>query len=57
MTLHPSIQAKAQAELDAVVGLERLPDFSDRARLPYISALIWELFRWQPVAPLGELSV
>lgn len=53
MTLHPEAQAKAQAELDAVVGTDRLPSFADRVRLPYVDALVKEVFRWQPVGPLG----
>lgn len=31
--------AKAQADLDRVVGRERLPTFEDRPRLPYIDAI------------------
>ena len=46
------MQRKAQAELDAVVGQGQLPDFADRARLPYMNALVLELLRWHPV-PLG----
>ncbi len=52
--LYPEVQKRAQEELDRVcVG--RLPDFPDRASLPYIDALCVELIRWAPVAPLGEL--
>lgn len=53
MCTHPEAQAKAQAELDEVVGTERMPDFSDRDRLPYINALILEVMRWQPVGNTG----
>ncbi|THH18678.1 hypothetical protein EW146_g2331, partial [Bondarzewia mesenterica] len=31
----------------------RLPDFSDRDQLPYVSNIIWECLRWNPVVPLG----
>jgi cytochrome P450 len=51
MTLYPEVQAKAQAELDAVVGRDRLPTFADRERLPYIDAVLKEMLRWGPVAP------
>lgn len=54
MANHPEVQAKAQAELDAVVGPERLPEFTDLSDLPYINAIVTELFRWQPVIPMGE---
>ncbi|KAF8178464.1 cytochrome P450 [Pholiota molesta] len=50
---HPEVQIKAQEELDRVVGHERLPEFSDRTKLPYINAIIKEVLRWNPVAPLG----
>ena len=55
MTLWPSIQKRAQAELDSVLGPSwaRLPTFSDRAKLPYISALVLEVLRWNPAVPLG----
>ncbi|KAJ3552901.1 hypothetical protein NM688_g3906 [Phlebia brevispora] len=53
MVLYPEVQKKAQAELDAVVGSDRLPTFEDQDRLPYISALCSEVLRWMPIAPLG----
>ncbi|KAJ7339879.1 cytochrome P450 [Mycena albidolilacea] len=53
MLLHPEIQKKAQSEIDSVVGHDRLPSFKDKPTLPYIEALVKELFRWEPVAPLG----
>jgi len=45
---------KAQQELDAVVGNDRLPSFSDRDDLPYTNALALELFRWHTITPLGN---
>ncbi|KAH8890720.1 putative cytochrome P450 [Thozetella sp. PMI_491] len=45
--------AKARKELDTVVGRERLPTFDDNCKLPYISAIVEELFRWRPVIPVG----
>ena len=52
MLLYPDVQKKAQAELDRVVGNDRLPNFNDRERLPYIDALVKETLRWNPVVPL-----
>ncbi|KAF9223708.1 cytochrome P450 [Gyrodon lividus] len=52
MVLNPSVQEKAQAELDAVVGTDRLPDFGDRESLPYIEAVMRETMRYHP-ANLG----
>lgn len=53
MALNPDKQALAQAEIDRVVGAERLPVIADRPDLPYLGALIKETLRWYPVAPLG----
>lgn len=36
MRLYPDVMRKAQAEIDSVVGRDRLPTFEDRARLPYV---------------------
>lgn len=57
MSMFPEVQKKAQAEIDAVVGHERLPNFSDYESLPYIGALIKELLRWQPAVPVGQSLV
>ncbi|KAG0702303.1 cytochrome P450 [Suillus ampliporus] len=53
MTLFPDAQKKAQAEIDAVVGPDRLPSFADRDRdsLPYTEALAKEVLRWHAVTP------
>ena len=47
MTLFPDKQAKAQQELDAVVGSNRLPSFSDRSSLPYVEAMFQEVLRYR----------
>lgn len=52
MTLHPEAQKRAQAELDAVLG-DRLPTFADKDDLPYVTAIMKEVFRWIPVLPLA----
>ncbi|CEJ86708.1 hypothetical protein VHEMI04182 [[Torrubiella] hemipterigena] len=53
MLLHPAVQCKAQAQLDEVVGRDRLPDFSDRPKMPYLEYVVQEVFRWCPVSPIG----
>ncbi|KAG2362235.1 cytochrome P450 [Suillus spraguei] len=53
MTLFPDVQKKAQAEIDAVVGPDRLPSFADRDFLPYTEALVKEALRWNAVSPIG----
>lgn len=49
MVLYPEAMRKAQAEIDAVVGRSRLPNFSDRKDLPYVQAIIREVFRWRNI--------
>lgn len=53
MTLYPQVAKRAKMELDEVVGTNRLPTFEDRDSLPYINALVKEVFRWYTVVPLG----
>ncbi|KAL7278775.1 hypothetical protein ACG7TL_007784 [Trametes sanguinea] len=52
MALHPEVQAKAQQELDRVVGAHRLPTFDDFGSIPYIDAIVKEIFRWYPIVPI-----
>ncbi|KAJ7888809.1 cytochrome P450 [Mycena leptocephala] len=49
----PSFIPKAQKELDAVVGSDRMPAFEDFDNLPFIRAIVNETLRWRPVAVLG----
>jgi cytochrome P450 len=53
MLVYPDVQAKAQAELDRVVGTDRLPELEDRQALPYVEGVINECLRWLPVLPMG----
>ena len=53
MATYPEVQKRAQIELDAVVGLDRLPDLEDQDALPYTHALVKEVLRWHVVAPIG----
>ncbi|KAI0332177.1 cytochrome P450 [Cubamyces sp. BRFM 1775] len=55
ISLHPEVQEKARAELDAVVGPHRLPGFDDRKSLVYVNAIIKETLRWHNVTPIGVL--
>ncbi|KAJ7664304.1 cytochrome P450 [Mycena rosella] len=52
MRLYPDVQARAQKEIDQVVA-GRLPNFADETSLPYITAIIREIGRWNPVVPLA----
>ncbi len=53
MTVYPEAQRKAQAEIDRVIGSNRLPSLADRENLPYVDATVKEVLRWHPVAPMG----
>ncbi|KAH7335707.1 cytochrome P450, partial [Rhizoctonia solani] len=53
MVLNPHIQAKAQKEIDGVLGPTSLPTIADRERLSYVRNLIQEVLRWQPPVPTG----
>jgi cytochrome P450 len=49
----PEEQANVQAELDAVIGRERVPTFADKPSLPRLEAFISEALRWRPLTPEG----
>lgn len=53
MILYPEIQKRAQDELDRVVGNNQLPTLQDKEDLPYLNALITEVFRFHPALPYG----
>ncbi|KAJ7493604.1 cytochrome P450 [Mycena latifolia] len=53
MLAFPDAQRRAQDELDAVIGRERMPTLADYDSLPYVRALVRETMRWIPSGPLG----
>ena len=53
LLLHPHVAERAQAEIDAVIGSDRLPSLSDRSKLRYVDAVLKETLRWNVVSPLG----
>ncbi|KAF9461977.1 cytochrome P450 [Collybia nuda] len=52
MSVYPEVQKKAQQEVEQMIG-GRLPTPADHGSMPYISALVKEVVRWAPAAPLG----
>ena len=54
MLLHPEVQNNAQRELDEVLGQGVLPTLNDESSLPYITALVREVLRHNPLTPLGR---
>ena len=53
MLAYPETQARAQAELDAIVGRARPPTFADYPHLPYIRAMVMEALRWRTSVPMA----
>ncbi|KAE9397022.1 cytochrome P450 [Gymnopus androsaceus JB14] len=52
MARFPQVQARAQEELDRVLG-NRLPTMNDRPSLQYLNALLQEVIRWESIVPSG----
>ncbi|KAG7099922.1 hypothetical protein E1B28_001717 [Marasmius oreades] len=52
MVRYPEIQRRAQEDIDRVVGTHRLPNMGDMDSLPYISYIIKETLRINPLAPV-----
>ncbi|KLO17646.1 cytochrome P450 [Schizopora paradoxa] len=53
MVMYPEVQRRAQAEIDRVIGGNRLPTVEDKGNLPYIFAVFLETLRWHTVTPQG----
>ena len=53
MVAWPGMQEAAQQQIDAVVGPDRSPTWSDYAKLPYVAQCVKEAMRWRPVTPLA----
>ncbi|KAK1268257.1 Cytochrome P450 93A3 [Acorus gramineus] len=51
---NPTIQYKAQQELDSVVGKHRLVEESDVPNLPYLQSIVKETLRLHPPAPISH---
>ncbi|KAL1754631.1 cytochrome P450 [Schizophyllum commune] len=49
----PDVQDRAADEITASVGLDRLPTLDDMPRLSFITAILLEILRHRPIAPLG----
>ncbi|KAJ8046069.1 Cytochrome P450 1A1 [Holothuria leucospilota] len=50
---YPEVQAKVAAEVDRVVGRDRLPCLNDRDNLPYTTATLYEVMRYSSIAPVS----
>lgn len=52
VTLFPDVQRKVQKEIDSLIPYDRLPNMEDKAKLPYVEAVINETYRLWPVFPI-----
>ncbi|KFY79218.1 hypothetical protein V499_01753 [Pseudogymnoascus sp. VKM F-103] len=55
MMMFPEVVKKAQAEIDEIVGSERLPVFEDEKLLPYTRSIVKETLRWRAVNKFGMM--
>ncbi|NWU95821.1 CP2J2 protein, partial [Upupa epops] len=53
MAVYPEIQARVQAEIDAVIGQARMPTLEDRNNMPYTNAVVHEVQRKGNVIPFN----
>ncbi|NWI93277.1 CP2J2 protein, partial [Pitta sordida] len=53
MAVHPDIQARVQAEIDAVIGRAWQPGLEDRNNMPYTNAAIHEVQRKANIVPFN----
>lgn len=52
MVMHPDVQRRAQAEIDSVVGKDRLPTIEDKEDSPFGYGIVAEINRWH-TGPIG----
>ncbi|KAG8916971.1 hypothetical protein FRC01_002750, partial [Tulasnella sp. 417] len=53
MVNHEAEQEKARDEIERLVGRDRMPTADDLPYLPYVRAIVQEVIRLRPFAPLG----
>ena len=46
MVRYPEIAKRAQAEIDSVVGRDRMPTIGDRESMPYLDCILKETLRY-----------
>ena len=47
---HPQVQARAQKDIDAIIGQDRMPQMDDLTQLPFVEAIIKEVWNYSHVS-------
>ncbi|KAK5637562.1 hypothetical protein RRF57_013277 [Xylaria bambusicola] len=55
MLIFPGVQERAKAELERVVGADRMPRIEDEPNLQYIRGCVKESLRWMPITIMGAM--
>ncbi|XP_067153122.1 cytochrome P450 2U1 [Apteryx mantelli] len=53
MSLYPEVQEKVHAEIEAVLGRDKVPSLAHKAQMPFTEATIMEVQRMTAVVPLS----
>ncbi|NXC74109.1 CP2U1 protein, partial [Anhinga anhinga] len=53
MSLYPEVQEKVHAEIEAVLGRDKVPSLTHKAQMPFTEATIMEVQRMTTVVPLS----
>ncbi|NWS53693.1 CP2U1 protein, partial [Chunga burmeisteri] len=53
MSLYPEVQEKVHAEIEAVLGRDKVPSLTHKAQMPFTEATIMEVQRMTAVVPLS----
>jgi hypothetical protein len=56
MFLFPHIAEKVHKEIEDVTSGQRMPQVTDRPRLPFTEAVWKEAWRWRPFLPIGGFN-
>ncbi|XP_072175939.1 cytochrome P450 2J2-like [Diadema setosum] len=53
MAAYPDIQKKVVAEIQREIGFDTPPSYEHQKKMPYTQAVLTEILRFRPIAPIG----